>query len=216
MLPHGEPVKAVTLRNRRGMSARLITCGASLQSLFAPDRQGNFADMTLGHATLAEYLSQRQYFGATVGRVANRIAGGRFSLDGRGHHVPANDGPNALHGGVHGFDRANWRVEEVGDQRVVLSHLSPDGDQGFPGTLSVTATYTLNDDNALALEYRATADRSTLVNLSNHAYWNLAGEGAPGGAMGHVLTIPADHYLPVDEGLIPTGEFRPVDGQLYT
>src|SRR5206468_1165010 len=139
------------------------------------------------------YLDQPQFCGATVGRVANRIAGGRFLLDGVQYQVPTNNGANALHGGARGFDKANWKVAAIGEGArpgVTLHHLSPDGDQGFPGTLTVSAAYALEDD-ALSLEYRATTDRPTVVNLSNHVYWNLAGEGAPEGAMGHLLTIPA-------------------------
>jgi aldose 1-epimerase len=211
-LPDGDAVEAITLRNRRGMSARIITYGASLQSVEVPDRAGAFADVALGHATLEEYLQQPQYFGSTVGRVANRIARACFSLDGRDYRVPANDGANSLHGGTRGFDKVNWRLAEVGEGRVVLRHVSPAGDQGYPGTLSVTASYALDDDDVLSVEYLATTDRPTIVNISNHAYWNLAGEGSEEGAMGHLLTIPADHFLPSDAGLIPTGEFRPVAG----
>lgn len=211
-LPDDETVAAITLRNRRGVTARIITYGASLQSVEVPDRAGALADVTLGHATLQEYLDQPQYLGSTVGRVANRIAGGRFTLDGRDHRVPANDGAHSLHGGERGFDKANWRLAEIGEGKASLHHVSPDGDQGYPGTLSVTATYKLDDDDTLSVEYLATTDRPTIVNLSNHAYWNLAGEGSTEGAMGHLLTIPADHFLPSDAGLIPTGEFRPVAG----
>ena len=194
-LPGGEAVEAITLANRAGMKARIITYGASLQSVLVADRDGAMADVTLGHAILEPYLDQPQYFGSTVGRVANRIAGGRFTLDGVDYHVPVNNGPNSLHGGSHGFDKANWEVLEVEDgppASVTLGYVSPDGDQGYPGTLKVTATYSLNDDNILCVDYRAAADRPTLVNISNHAYWNLAGEGSAKGAMGHLLTIPAD------------------------
>lgn len=214
-LPDGRAVAAVTLVNRHGMSATVIAYGATLQSVRVPDREGVFADVTLGHAALAPYLEQPQFFGSSVGRVANRIAGGRFVLDGEEYRVPANDGPNALHGGPCGFDKVLWDVAAFGSEPepfVRFAMVSPDGDQGFPGTLHVTATYVLGDDGALRIEYRATTDRPTLVNLTNHAYWNLAGEGAPGGAMDHVLTIPADHYLPTDPTAIPTGEFAPVDG----
>jgi aldose 1-epimerase len=179
-----------------------------------PDRQGRVADVALGYATLDGYLTKPEYFGATVGRVANRIARGRFTLDGKTYEVPANNGPNALHGGPRGFDRQNWRITAVRggpSPAVTLTLASPDGDQGFPGAVTTTATYTLND-RELAVEYRATTDRPTVVALSNHAYWNLAGEGAPQGAMGHRLTIPAEHFTPVDETLIPTGEMRAVAG----
>jgi len=217
-LPGGEAVEAITLVNRAGMRATIITYGASLQALLAPDRDGALADVTLGHATLDPYLDQPQYFGSTVGRVANRIAGGRFTLDGIEHHVPVNNGPNSLHGGSRGFDKVNWEVLEVEagpPASVTLGYVSPDGDQGYPGTLKVTATYSLSDDNCLCVEYRAATDRATLVNLSNHAYWNLAGEGSAEGVMGHLLTIPADEYLPTDATAIPTGEFRAVEGTAF-
>lgn len=214
-LPDGRAVEAVTLVNAQGASATVIAYGAALQSMIVPDREGALADVTLGHATLAEYLANTAYFGSSVGRVANRIAGGRFVLDGKEHRVPINNGPNALHGGPGGFDKALWVIVETGETPapfVRFAHTSRDGDQGFPGTLQVTADYALGDDGALAITYRATTDRPTIVNMTNHAYWNLAGEGAPGGAMDHVLTIPAEHFLPTDETAIPTGDFAPVAG----
>ncbi len=210
----GIPVEAITLTNARGMQVRIISYGAGIQSVLVPDREGTFADVALGHATLQDYLDQPQYLGSTVGRVANRIAGGRFRFDGKDYQVPVNNGPNSLHGGEKGFDKSVWEVLGTGDgpASVTLGLVSPDGDQNYPGTLTVTATYSLADDDALAVEYRAATDRPTLVNLSNHAYWNLAGEGAAGGAMGHRLTIFADDYLPTNATAIPTGEFRAVDG----
>lgn len=214
-LPDGRAVEAVTLVNAQGVSATVIAHGATLQSMIVPDREGKLADVTLGHATLAEYLGSTAYFGSSVGRVANRIAGGRFLLDGTEYRVPANNGPNALHGGPEGFDKALWDIVETGDTPapfVRLAHTSPDGDQGFPGTLQVTAKYALGDDGALAITYRATTDRPTIVNMTNHAYWNLAGEGAATGAMDHELTIPAEHFLPTDDTAIPTGDFAPVTG----
>jgi aldose 1-epimerase len=215
-MPDGLPVEAVTLTNKRGVSATIITYGAALQSLLLPDRNGKQADVTLGHASLAEYLGKPQFMGTTVGRVANRIGGGRFTLDGRSYQVAVNDGRNALHGGAVGFDKVVWQIDETRTEQnsaqVLLRYASPDGDQGFPGQLNVTALYRLDEQNTLSIEYRATADRVTVVCVSSHAYWNLAGEGSPSGAMEHVLEVPADTYLPVDETLIPTGEFRPVDG----
>jgi aldose 1-epimerase len=213
-LPTGEAVEAITLRNTSGAAARVLTYGASIHAVLVPDRDGRLADVALGHATLQEYLDQPQYIGSTVGRVANRIAGGRFSLDGAEYQVPLNNGPNALHGGPEGLDKANWRVLATGEgpASVTLGHVSPDGDQGFPGALTVTATYRLDDHDALTVDYRAATDRTTLVNLSNHAYWNLAGEGAESGAMGHILTIPADQFLPTDASAIPTGVVTGVEG----
>ena len=211
-LANGEAVELVTLTNAEGMTVRIISYGASIQSVCVPDARGQFADVTTGYATLDEYVAQPQFFGSTVGRVANRIAQARFTLNGKTFAVPANHGPNSLHGGDLGFDKVNWAVMECDEEAlsVTLSHISPDGDQGYPGTLTVTATYQLRADNALCLSYRATTDAPTVVNLSNHAYWNLGGEGAPYDAMDHILTITADHYLPVDAALIPTGERRSV------
>lgn len=214
-LPDGNEVAAVKLANRRGMRVTLISYGAGIQAVLVPDREGSLADVALGHAVLEPYLTQPQYIGSTVGRVANRIAAGRFELDGRDYRVPLNDGPNALHGGSHGFDKVNWDViasEGTPMPSVTFGHVSRDGDQGFPGTLRVTARYALDDDNQLGIDYRATTDQATLVNITNHAYWNLAGEGTAGGAADHRLTIFADHFLPVDATLIPTGEIRAVAG----
>ena len=211
-LPDGRKVEAVTLAGRSGLSARIITYGASLQSLLVPDREGRLKDVTLGHSTLDDYLTQPQYFGSTVGRVANRIAGGQFSLDGEAYRLPLNNGANTLHGGEKGFDKVLWDIVAEEDKSVTLRHVSADGDQGFPGTLTATARYAIEDGDTLSVEYRATTDRPTIINLSNHAYWNLGGEGSADGAMGHFLTIPALHYLPTDPGAIPTGEFRPVEG----
>lgn len=214
-LPDGSPVEAITLVSRKGMSATILSYGATLQSLIVPGREGLLADVTLGHASVAEYLDQPQYFGSSVGRVANRIAGGRFVLDGQEYAVPCNNGVNALHGGPAGFDKALWEVSEVRsvpEPMVRFKHVSPHGDQGFPGALTVTATYALNDAGALTIDYAATTDRPTIVNLTNHAYWNLAGEGAETGAMDHVLMIPAAQFLPTDASAIPTGVFSPVEG----
>lgn len=214
-LPDGRAVEAITLVNRSGMSATVIAYGATLQSLWVAGRDGVFADVTLGHATLEPYLDQPQFFGSSVGRVANRIAGGRFVLDGQEYCIPTNNGPNALHGGSCGFDKALWDVVKVRSDpapMATLALVSPDGDQGFPGTLLVKVTYTLRDDGALSITYCAETDRPTIINLTNHAYWNLAGEGAAGGAMDHVLMIPAEHFLPTDGTAIPTGEFAPVTG----
>ena len=210
----GQAVELVTLGNDRGMRVAVMSYGAAIQSVIVPDRRGRPADVALGHATLADYLAKPQYFGATVGRVANRIARGRFTLDGKSYQLPVNNGPNSLHGGTKGFDKVVWRI--IGTQggaapSVTLRYVSPAGDQGYPGTLTATATYRLEADNRLTITYEATTDAPTLVNLSNHAYWNLAGEGG-GSAMGHRLTIPAERYLPTDAGAIPTGELRSVAG----
>jgi aldose 1-epimerase len=218
-MPDGAPVEAITLANGRGMSVVVITYGAAIQSLIVPDRSGQLADVALGYAKLEGYLAKSEYFGAIVGRVANRIAQGRFTFDGETYRVPVNNGPNSLHGGTTGFDKVLWevvRVEQEPCPSVTLRYVSPDGDQGYPGTVTVTATYALDEgSDTLSIDYRATTDAPTLVNLSNHAYWNLAGEGAPQGAMGHLLTLPAETFLPTDENAIPTGEFRSVEGTAF-
>lgn len=215
-LPDGRVVEAVTLSNGRGLEARIIAWGAALQSLLVPDRGGAIADVTLGYARLEDYLAGTEYFGCTVGRVANRIARGRFSLDGKDYQTPVNNGANALHGGTAGFDKVLWEILDADEHEVSLRYVSPDGDQGYPGTLTATATYSVDpDENVLRLAYRATTDAPTVVNLSHHAYWNLAGEGGPRGAMEHLLTIPAEHFTPTDAGAIPTGELRPVAGTAF-
>lgn len=212
-LPDGRKVEAVTLRGEKGISATLINYGAALQSLMLPDRNGELADVTLGYASLDGYLAKPEYFGATVGRFANRLAHGRFELDGKRYQTPQNNNGHALHGGDRGFDKVLWEITRVDDgprPGVTFRYVSADGEQGYPGELTVLATYVL-DGSELSIVYEATTKAPTIVNITNHAYWNLAGEGAAAGAMGHVLTIPAASYTPVDAGLIPTGEFRPVD-----
>ena len=214
-MPDGTKVDAVVLSNAHGMQARIIALGASVQSLITPDRNGKGANIALGYASLDGYLSNPQYFGATVGRYANRIAKGHFTLDGHAYSVPVNNGVNSLHGGTKGFDKVLWSIGEVthdaGKASVTLSYVSPDGDMGYPGKLTVTATYTLDEENHLSIDYRATTDKTTIVNLSNHAYWNLSGEGS-GSVMDQRLTIAGDAYLPVDAGSIPSGEIRKVAG----
>lgn len=217
-LPDGRQVEAVTLTNGKGVSATIINWGAAIQSLMMPDKKGEVADVQLGYPTIDGYLAKSEYFGATVGRFANRIAKGKFRLDGKDYQTPVNNIGNSLHGGTAGFDKVLWEVVEVkkGDTAsVTLRYVSPDGDQGYPGKLTVLATYSLNEKNELGIEYRATTDKPTIVNITNHGYWNLAGEGSGQGAMGHVLTIPAKEYTPVDETLIPTGAFQPVAGTVF-
>ena len=214
----GHDVEAVTLSNAHGMKVRIISYGAAIQSLIVPDRDGHLDDVVVGPATMEGYLTKPQFFGATVGRIANRIDKGRFTLDGKTYQAPVNDGANSLHGGTKGFDKVVWDVVSTqggASASVTLRLVSPDGDQGYPGALTTIATYSLDERNQLTIDYKATTDKPTVVNLSNHAYWNLAGEGSSLGAMGHILTIPADSYTPVDSGLIPTGEFRPVTGTVF-
>jgi aldose 1-epimerase len=217
-LADGRTVEAITLTNSHGVTAQIMALGASVQSLTVPDRSGKMADVALGYANLADYLSKPQYFGATVGRFANRIANGRFALDGKTYQLARNNGPNSLHGGVRGLDKVLWKVDKVSrglTAGVALSYVSPDGEEGYPGTLTVSATYNLNENDELSIEYRATVDKPTIVNITNHSYFNLAGEGAAEGVMGHLLTLPAEEYTPVDATLIPTGEFRPVAGTAF-
>lgn len=214
-LSDGRNVEAVELTNSKGVSARIITLGASVQSLSVPDKQGKSADIVLGYKTAADYLAKPQYFGVTVGRYANRIAKGRFSLDGKSYSLATNDGPNHLHGGAKGFDKVLWQIDSVrsgSPASVVLSYTSPDGEEGFPGTLKATATYSLGDANELTIDYRATTDQPTIVNITNHSYFNLAGEAVAADILGHRLTLSADAFTPVDATLIPTGEKRPVAG----
>jgi aldose 1-epimerase len=216
--PDGKPVEAVTLRSANGQKATIITLGASVQSLWVKDRNGKPADVALGYPDLAGYLAKPNYFGATVGRVANRIAKGQFTLDGQTYQVPTNDGPNALHGGPKGLDKVVWQIvalKKGPTASVMMSYVSPDGDQGFPGALTVTATYAIDDRGDLSVDYVATTDKPTVVNISNHTYWNLAGAGSDRGALGELLTIPADEYTPVDSTLIPNGEFLKVEGTVF-
>jgi aldose 1-epimerase len=209
----GQPVEVFTLRNANGVEARIINYGGTVLSLKVPDRNGQFGDVVLGFDTLAEYEQKSPYFGCLIGRYGNRIAGGRFTLNGVIYQLATNDGPNHLHGGIKGFDKRVWKVEraEVTPQgpQLVLSYLSPDGEEGYPGNLHVTATYTLTKDNGLRLDYRATTDKDTIVNLTQHSYFNLAGHGD---ILGHVVYLNADRFTPVDATLIPTGELRPVEG----
>lgn len=217
-LSDGTPIEAIVLSNDSGVSARILTYGATLQAFSGPDRDGRIADVTLGYQDAADYETKPNYFGVTVGRYANRIAGGRFTLDGVDYQLPLNDTANSLHGGDRGFDKVTWRVQSVSDgpeARVVLTHTSPDGDSGYPGRLEVTVTYGLDEAGALTIAFAATTTAPTIVNMTNHALFNLAGEGAPGGIEAHRLTLPAATYTPVDAGLIPTGELRPVEGTVF-
>jgi aldose 1-epimerase len=214
-LPDGTPVERWTLRNTAGMAVSVLTYGATIQAVEVPDADGRVANVALGFGDLAgytspRYLSQCPYFGSTIGRFANRIAGGRFTLDGTVHELPTNDGPGTLHGGTSGFDKRVWSAERAGGG-VRMRYTSADGEQGFPGTLRAAVTISLDDRGCLRLDYRATADRPTVVNLTNHSYWNLAGEGS-GSVHGHRLLVSADRYTPVDGDLIPTGAVDAVAG----
>lgn len=215
--PDGRAADLYTLRADGPAGAvrlDVTSYGGHLVRAVVPGRDGAAADVALGYDDLAGYVAGKAYFGALVGRYANRIARGRFTLDGKTYHLATNNGPNALHGGLVGFDRAVWDAEpfERADAAgVVLRHTSPDGDEGYPGTLHATVTYTLRDGGTFAIDYEATSDAPTPVNLTQHAYWNLAGHAA-GSIEGHELTVAAERYTPVDETQIPTGELRSVTG----
>jgi aldose 1-epimerase len=205
--PDGEPVDVYTLTNAAGLEVRVITFGGIITSIRVPDRQGKFDDVALGFNALDPYLTNPPYFGAIVGRYANRIAKGRFTLDGQPYTLAVNNAPNHLHGGLKGFNKVVWHAEpfKTADTvGLVFTHTSPDGDEGYPGTLTVKVTYTLTDANTLAFDYQATTDKATPVNLTQHTYFNLAGEGH-GDILGHVLTLHASRMTPVDATLIPTG-----------
>lgn len=213
--PGGTPVDLYTLASAGGAVARIATYGGIVVSLEVPDREGRAGDVVLGFDSLDGYLANgRVYLGCIVGRFANRIRGGRFALDGREHLLARNDGENHLHGGARGFDKVVWRAsprETAIGPGVELSYRSPDGEEGYPGCLDVTVLYALTDENALQIDYAATTDRPTIVNLTHHGYFNLDGAGA-GDVLGHLLAIDADRFTPVVEGLVPTGELRAVRG----
>ncbi len=213
-LPDGAEVALYTLTNRSGMEVGVIDYGGIVTSIKVPDRQGARADVVLGFESLDGYVKNPPYFGPIVGRYANRIAKAQFTLDGKTYRLAANSGPNTLHGGIKGFDKAVWQSEPFahGDEvGVALTHTSPDGEEGFPGALTMHVTFTLSNANELSLDYTATTDKPTVVNLTHHDYFNLAGEGS-GDVLAHELLINADRYTPVDASLIPTGELASVAG----
>jgi aldose 1-epimerase len=214
-LADGTPVEAILLSNTHGMKVRVLAWGAALQELVVPGRKGA-TDVILGYDDMTGYLKASNYFGATVGRYANRIAKGRFTLDGKVYELATNDGPNALHGGVRGFDKHLWTIDRVASgaksASATLTYTSPDGEEGYPGTMKVTATFTLTETNELEVTYRATSDKPTIANITNHSYFNLGGVAAGHSATEALVTIPAAHYTPVDTTLIPTGEIRSVEG----
>jgi aldose 1-epimerase len=213
-LPDGAEIEQYTLTNAKGAVAKVMTYGATLTELWIPDKSGKNADVVLGFDNLAQYASDHPYFGATVGRYGNRIAKGKFSIDGKEYSLFLNNGPNSLHGGKVGFNRKVWKAEEVPTfhgAAVKFTYVSADGEEGYPGTLTVHVTYELTDDNALKITYDASTDKPTVVNLTNHSYFNLSGAGN-GDILKDVLQLDADHYTPVDDTLIPTGELKSVEG----
>ncbi len=212
-LPDGRSADLYTLRNSAGMTAQITNYGGILVGLTAPDKDGQFEDVTLGFDSLGTYVKNNPYFGALIGRYGNRIAKGKFTLDGKPYTLVVNNMVNHLHGGTAGFDKVLWTAAPVeGDEPALkLTYTSKDGEEGYPGNLSVTVVYTLQKDNALKIDYEATTDKPTVVNLTNHTYFNLTG-GAKRDILDHVLTLNADRFLPVNETLIPTGELKPVSG----
>ena len=215
-LPDGTAVEIFTLTNGKGIKTRIMTYGATVVSLEVPDRSGNPADICLGHDALAGYLERNTnpYFGSIIGRYGNRIAKGQFTLDGAAYQLAKNNGENSLHGGLRGFDAVIWEAESIKEATAVgvkFTYLSRDGEEGYPGNLKVAVTYMLTDQNELKIGYEAITDKATPVNLTNHAYFNLAGQGE-GDILGHELMLNADAFTAVDAALIPTGEIRAVTG----
>ncbi|HYX27871.1 MAG TPA: aldose epimerase family protein [Pyrinomonadaceae bacterium] len=208
VMPDGARVQLFTLSNDQGMIVRIINYGGIITQLHVPDRNGDMADVVLGHETLEGYLDRSRYFGALIGRYANRIAHGRFDLDGVEYQLAINNGHNHLHGGFRGFDKVVWQTNKTEDG-LQLTYFSKDGEENYPGNLEAKVTYSLTETNELRIEYRAATDRATIVNLTNHSYFNLAGSGT---ILGHELTIDADAFTPVDDRLIPTGEIKAVAG----
>ncbi|MFA5293044.1 MAG: aldose epimerase family protein [Phycisphaerae bacterium] len=211
-LSHNKDIEFFVLKNRAGIEAGLISFGATLVSLKVPDKNGKFADIVLGYDDLDGYMNDKCFFGCTVGRFANRIANAKFTLDGKEYKLITNNGKNHLHGGIKGFNRAPWHAEPFEDSDgcgVIFKYLSPDGEQGYPGNLDVTVTYTLTDDNELKISYQAVTDKKTIVNLTNHSYFNLAGHDK-GDILSHRIQINADKTTVVDSGYIPTGKIKSV------
>jgi aldose 1-epimerase len=212
--PDGTPVYLYTLKNSHGMEARIITFGGIIVSLKVPDRNGKLDDVVLGFNTPGDYVKHHDYFGALIGRYGNRIGKGKFTLEGKDYMLATNNGPNHLHGGKFGFDQKVWEVDEAASEAgkaLVLKYTSKDGEEGYPGTLSAKVRYSVTDSNELKIEYSAVTDKPTVVNLTQHSYFNLAGQGN-GDILSHELTLVADKFTPVDTTLITTGELRPVEG----
>lgn len=209
--PDGDQVDQYTLTNANGMEVKIITYGGRITSLKAPDQNDKFENVVLGFDSLEQYLEDNPFFGALIGRFGNRIAKGKFSLDGNEFTLAKNDGSNHLHGGEKGFDKVVWKAEEAGELSLKLTYVSEDMEEGYPGRLETTVTYTLTQDNALEVEYEATTDKTTVVNLTQHAYFNLSGDFS-NKILDHKLRINADEFVPVDETLIPTGELTSVAG----
>lgn len=216
-MPDGEVVNEYRLTNQRGSRASVTTLGATLRALEVKDRDGQLTDVVLGYDTVREYLADRAYFGATIGRYANRIANAQFTLDGKTYHLSPNDGAGTLHGGIKGFNRVVWRANDGGGgsmNSVRLKYVSPDGEEGYPGKLTIWVTYTLTDDDELKIRYRAIASATTVVNFTNHSYFNLGGAGS-GEVLAQRLQVDADAFTPMNGDKIPTGEIAAVAGTDY-
>jgi aldose 1-epimerase len=215
-LPDGRSADLYTLRNAKGMVVKISNYGGTITYWSAPDRGGKYADITLGCDSLEGYLKGVPYFGALIGRYGNRIANGKFALEGKEYTLAKNNGVNALHGGIKGFDKVLWEAITVDGEepQLKLKYISADGEEGYPGTLTTEVTYTLQKDNSLKMEYSATTDKTTVVNLTNHAYFNLSGDMSRD-ILDHEVSIRADKFLPVNETLIPTGELKPVAGTVF-
>jgi aldose 1-epimerase len=210
----GQQVDLYTLTNAHGVEVQIINFGGIITSIRVPDRNGKMADIALGFDNLGGYLENKPYFGAIIGRYANRIANGKFTLDGREYTLAVNNGTNSLHGGIKGFNKVVWTAEPFHDGRALgvhLSYLSKDGEEGYPGNLKVKVSYALTDKNELVIDYEATTNKATPINLTNHSYFNLAGEG-DGDVLTHELQLSANSFTPIDKNLIPTGEIQPVKG----
>ncbi|MDL2327693.1 galactose mutarotase [Ruminococcaceae bacterium OttesenSCG-928-A11] len=212
-LPDGREAKLYTIRGAGGAAVQLSDFGARVNGVVVPDKAGTLADVVLGYTSPADNTAQGRYFGAVCGRYANRIRGARFTLNGKAYKLAANDGPNSLHGGAEGYDVKLWNARPIDDTAVEFSLLSPDGEEGYPGNLMMRVTYTFID-NILRIDYHAVSDADTVINLTNHAYFNLAGHNA-GPVAGHLLQLEADHYTPVDSGLLPGGTVAPVAGTVF-
>ncbi len=212
-LSNGTPIQLYVLTNKNGMQVAITNFGARVVSIRVPDRKGKLGDVALGYGSVTKYEDDTTYFGAIAGRYANRIAKGKFTLDGVTYHLPINDGPNSLHGGKIGFDKKVWTARELrgANPALELTLVSPNGDQGYPGTLHVRVIYTVTANNSLRIQYRATTDKPTVINLTNHTYFNLDGEGS-GSILPTILTINADYYTPTDDTQIPTGKIVSVKG----
>jgi aldose 1-epimerase len=214
-LPNGQTVDLYTLKNANGMEVKISNYGGIITHWTAPDKDGKYEDVVMGYDSLAGYLAATPYFGAIIGRYGNRIAKGKFTLEGKNYILAKNNNENSLHGGTVGYDKVLWNVEalEWAESALKLTYLSKDGEEGFPGNVNITVVYTLQNDNSLKIDYSATTDKTTVINLTNHSYFNLSGMKKD--ILDHEVTINADRFLPVDKGLIPTGELRLVKGSVF-